>query len=73
MIQNLFFVYNVSFCLASIAEDPESKATFFDDRMMEGARVLFLSIVLPIIGKANTGPAVTADQPLEQIVCPERR
>jgi hypothetical protein len=62
-------VYAVSFCLASIAEDAESKAKF-DDRMMEGARS-FLAIVLPIMGKANTGPVVTVDQALQQVAFPE--
>jgi hypothetical protein len=70
-----YFVYviqpvcAVSFCLASIAEDPESKAKF-DDRMMEGARS-YRSIVRSQLGKAHTGPAVTADQALRQIAFPE--
>jgi hypothetical protein len=39
--------------------------------MMEGAQVLLLSIVLPILGKAVAGPLLTADQPLQQIAFPE--
>jgi hypothetical protein len=61
---------SVSSCLASIAEDPESKADF-DEQMMKFAEALLSGIQNTLLRGENWWPTVAPEQSLQQVRFPE--